>query len=69
MPVRPCTERALERAAEVRGGPGQIAIHGVANLTGKLGCAIFHGASDSTTQSIGWMAARIAPGVLVTITS
>ena len=54
---------------EFGGGPGQIAIHGVAHLTGRLGSAISHGCIRLDDQSIGWMVARIAPGVPVTITS
>ena len=53
---------------EFEGGPGQIAIHGVANLAGKLGSASSHGCIRLSDPSIRWMAAHIAPGVLVTIT-
>ena len=50
------------------GGPGQIAIHGVANLGGTLGTAISHGCIRLGNRSIRWLAARIAPGTPVTIT-
>jgi lipoprotein-anchoring transpeptidase ErfK/SrfK len=54
---------------EFEGGPGQIAIHGVANLGGTPGTAISHGCLRLANRNIRWMAARIAPGVPVTITS
>jgi lipoprotein-anchoring transpeptidase ErfK/SrfK len=54
---------------EFEGGPGQIAVHGVANLGGTLGTAISHGCIRLATRSIRWMATRIAAGVPVTITS
>ena len=53
---------------EFEGGPGQIAIHGVANLGGTPGTAISHGCVRLANRSIRWLAARIAPGVPVTIT-
>jgi lipoprotein-anchoring transpeptidase ErfK/SrfK len=54
---------------EFEGGPGQIALHGVENLGGTPGTAISHGCVRLTNPSIRWLAARIAPGVPVTITS
>jgi lipoprotein-anchoring transpeptidase ErfK/SrfK len=54
---------------EFEGGPGQIAIHGVANLGGTPGTAISHGCVRLANQNIAWMAAHIGPGVPVTITS
>jgi len=54
---------------EFEGGPGQIAIHGVANLTGQLGTASSHGCIRLDDRSIQWMAAHIAPGVRVNITA
>ena len=53
---------------EFEGGPGQIAIHGVTNLPGKLGSASSHGCIRLDDRSIRWMAAHIAPGVTVRIT-
>jgi lipoprotein-anchoring transpeptidase ErfK/SrfK len=53
---------------EFEGGPGQIALHGVANLGGTLGTAVSHGCVRLSDRSIRWLAARIAPGVPVTIT-
>jgi lipoprotein-anchoring transpeptidase ErfK/SrfK len=52
---------------EFDGGPGQVAIHGVANLGGTPGTAISHGCVRLANRSIRWLAARIAPGVPVTI--
>lgn len=53
---------------EFEGGPGQIAIHGVANLGGTPGTAISYGCVRLATRHIRWLAARIAPGVPMTIT-
>jgi lipoprotein-anchoring transpeptidase ErfK/SrfK len=52
---------------EFEGGPGQVALHGVANLGGTLGTAVSHGCVRLATRSIRWLAARIGPGVPVTI--
>jgi lipoprotein-anchoring transpeptidase ErfK/SrfK len=53
---------------EFAGGPGQIAIHGVANLIGTPGTAVSHGCVRLSEPDIRWLAARIAAGVPVTIT-
>jgi len=53
---------------EFEGGPGQIAVHGVANLGGTPGTAISHGCVRLSNPHIRWLSARIAPGVPVTIT-
>jgi lipoprotein-anchoring transpeptidase ErfK/SrfK len=53
---------------EFVGGPGQVAIHGLAHLTGELGTASSHGCIRLGDQSIRWLAAHIAPGVPVRIT-
>lgn len=52
---------------EFDGGPGQIAIHGVANIGGVPGTAASHGCIRLATASIVWLADRIAPGTPVTI--
>jgi lipoprotein-anchoring transpeptidase ErfK/SrfK len=49
------------------GGPGQIAIHGLANLGGELRTAASHGCGRLATSSITWLAMRIGEGVPVTI--
>jgi len=53
---------------EFEGGPGQIAVHGVGNLGGTLGTAVSHGCVRLANRDIRWLAARIAPGVPVTVT-
>ncbi len=52
---------------EFAGGPGQIAIHGRDLLGGTLGQAQSHGCVRLDTSAISWLAARIGPGVPVTI--
>jgi lipoprotein-anchoring transpeptidase ErfK/SrfK len=52
---------------EFEGGPGQIAIHGVANLGGTPGTAISHGCVRLSNRSITWLVARIGPGTPVAI--
>jgi lipoprotein-anchoring transpeptidase ErfK/SrfK len=52
---------------EFEGGPGQIAIHGIENLGGTLGTAESHGCIRLATSAITWIAARVGPGVPITI--
>jgi lipoprotein-anchoring transpeptidase ErfK/SrfK len=52
---------------EFEGGPGQIAVHGVANLGGVPGTAVSHGCVRLADTSIRWLASRIGPGVPLTI--
>lgn len=52
---------------EFEGGPGQIALHGVQNLGGTPGTAVSHGCVRLADPAIRWLAARISPGVPVTI--
>jgi lipoprotein-anchoring transpeptidase ErfK/SrfK len=52
---------------EFDGGDGQIALHGVANLGGTFGTAMSHGCVRLSNRSIRWLAARIGPGVPLTI--
>jgi lipoprotein-anchoring transpeptidase ErfK/SrfK len=54
---------------EFEGGPGQIALHGVANLGGTPGTAISHGCVRLADADIRWLAAHISPGVRVTVTA
>ena len=49
------------------GGPGQIALHGVANVGGVAGTAVSHGCVRLTASAMGWLVRRIGPGVPVTI--
>lgn len=52
---------------EFAGGPGQIAIHGLGNVGGRPGTAASHGCVRLADGPIAWLAARIRPGVPVTI--
>jgi lipoprotein-anchoring transpeptidase ErfK/SrfK len=54
---------------EFDGGPGQIALHGIENIGGIPGTAVSHGCIRLDTPTITWLAARISPGVPVTITA
>ena len=51
------------------GGPGQIAIHGLAHIGGTPGTAVSHGCIRLTATAVTWLVARIGPGVPITITS
>jgi lipoprotein-anchoring transpeptidase ErfK/SrfK len=53
---------------EFDGGPGQIALHGLDNVGGQLGTAESHGCIRLADSAITWLAARIGPGVPITIT-
>jgi lipoprotein-anchoring transpeptidase ErfK/SrfK len=53
---------------EFDGGPGQVALHGLANVGGVLGSAASHGCVRLGTAAISWLVLRIGPGVPVTIT-
>lgn len=52
---------------EFAGGPGQTALHGVANIGGVLGTAVSHGCVRVDTFAIRWLAERIGNGVPVTV--
>jgi lipoprotein-anchoring transpeptidase ErfK/SrfK len=54
---------------EFDGGPGQIGIHGLDNLSGPLvlGTAVSHGCIRVADSAITWLARRISPGVPITI--
>ena len=52
---------------EFDGGPGQIALHGVANLGGALGTAVSHGCVRLSTAAITWLAWHLRTGVPVTV--
>jgi lipoprotein-anchoring transpeptidase ErfK/SrfK len=53
---------------EFDGGPGQIALHGLANVGGVLGTAASHGCVRLDNDMMQWLVLRIGPGVPVTIT-
>lgn len=52
---------------EFAGGPGQIALHGMAGLSGALGTAASHGCVRLSARSITWLARRVGSGVPLTI--
>jgi lipoprotein-anchoring transpeptidase ErfK/SrfK len=54
---------------EFEGGPGQVALHGVANVGGTLGTAASHGCIRLDDAAIRWLAGHIGAGVPVTITT
>jgi len=54
---------------EFDGGPGQVALHGLANVGGVLGTAVSHGCVRLDNDVMRWLVVRIGPGVPVTITS
>jgi hypothetical protein len=53
---------------EFEGGPGQVGIHGVANLGGTMGTAVSHGCIRLANRNVSWLAARVPAGTVVTIT-
>ena len=52
---------------EFDGGPGQIALHGLGNIGGKLGSAVSHGCVRLDNEAMRWLVLRIRPGVPVSI--
>ena len=54
---------------EFGGGPGQVALHGLANIGGVLGSAVSHGCVRLDGDAMHWLVIRIGPGVPVTIAS
>ena len=52
---------------EFMGGPGQIALHGVKNIGGRMGTAVSNGCVRMTSEAIMWLAPRIQAGVPLTI--
>jgi lipoprotein-anchoring transpeptidase ErfK/SrfK len=54
---------------EFEGGPGQVALHGLANVGGVLGTAASHGCVRLDASAMRWLVGRIGPGVPVTITA
>src|SRR5665213_788738 len=54
--------------AQFDGGPGQVALHGLANIGGTPGTAVSHGCVRLETADIAWLGLHISSGVPVTIT-
>ena len=54
---------------EFAGGPGQIALHGLANIGGVLGTAVSHGCVRLDNDAMRWLVTQFGAGVPVTIRS
>lgn len=54
---------------EFAGGPGQIALHGRDRIGGTIGTAVSHGCVRLGDRAVTRLAARIGPGVRVTVRS
>jgi lipoprotein-anchoring transpeptidase ErfK/SrfK len=52
---------------EFDGGPGQIAVHGLANVGGTPGTATSHGCIRLTATAMTWLVGRIGAGVPVSV--
>jgi hypothetical protein len=52
---------------EFEGGPGQIGIHGLANVGGTLGTAVSHGCVRLSNGAVSWLAERVPSGTRVAI--
>lgn len=52
---------------EFEGGPGQIALHGTANVGGTLGMAQSHGCIRLSSEMMIWLVAHVGRGAPVTI--
>jgi lipoprotein-anchoring transpeptidase ErfK/SrfK len=52
---------------EFDGGPGQIAVHGLANVGGTPGTATSHGCIRLTSAAMTWLVGRIGAGVPVSV--
>ena len=68
-PYALATSARSNALSEFDGGPGQIALHGTGNLSGKLGTAVSHGCIRLAPRAIAWLARRIGAGVPVSIES
>jgi hypothetical protein len=49
------------------GGPGQVALHGMTGIPGRLGTAVSHGCLRLSPRAMRWLARRVGPGVPLTI--
>jgi len=54
---------------EFDGGPGQIALHGRANVGGVLGTAASHGCVRLDDEAMRWLVGRVGAGVPITVTN
>lgn len=53
--------------SEFAGGPGQVALHGVRNLAGRIGTAASHGCVRFSTSADTWLGRHMEAGVPVDI--
>lgn len=53
--------------SDFAGGPGQIAMHGIANIGGHVGTAISHGCIRLSTSADSWLGRHMEAGVPVDI--
>lgn len=53
--------------SDFAGGPGQIAMHGIANIGGRVGTAISHGCIRLATSADRWLGRHMEAGVPVDI--
>jgi lipoprotein-anchoring transpeptidase ErfK/SrfK len=66
-PFALATSARSEVLQEFAGGPGQIALHGVRNIGGRLGSAVSHGCVRLSTRAITWLVRRVDAGTPLTI--
>jgi hypothetical protein len=68
-PVGDAADDHVERARELRRGPGRVGIHGRAGLSlqDPLGSARSHGCVRADNHQIAWMAAHVPAGTPVRI--
>lgn len=66
-PFALATSARSEVLQEFAGGPGQIALHGIRNIGGRLGTAVSHGCVRLSTRAITWLVKRIRAGTPLTI--
>lgn len=66
-PFALATSARSEVLQEFAGGPGQIALHGVRNIGGRLGTAVSHGCVRLSTRAITWLVKRVDAGTPLTI--
>jgi len=68
-PYALATSAHSEVLQEFEGGPGQVALHGINNLSGVMGTAVSHGCVRVGTNAITWLSRRIGAGVPLNIVS
>lgn len=66
-PFALATSARSEVLQEFAGGPGQVALHGIRNIGGRLGSAVSSGCVRLSTRAITWLVKRIRAGTPLTI--